>query len=314
MDLLDDVVVSCYDPQNVMVGRKRDDGRPRIYQPMTVNCGRCLGCRTKQARDWSFRLIHESYTKSSAFYLTLTYAPEYLPENGSLEPEEFRKWLKRLRKRSRGRISYYGCGEYGDITGRPHYHAIVLGSDLFLDRLELGRRDGYKLYQSDTLDKTWPQGFVELQGMSYGAAAYVAGYVRKKVSKSVDPDAYERVKADSGELVEIEPEFSSVSRRPAIGREWIRRMWREVYPRDHLRMNGFEFRPPRYYDKWMDEDHTLKAKEPQCPMGCDEHREMMVGVREKRLEEAYSYTAQELEAKEKHHRKKVLLFQERGAI
>ena len=299
--------MSCYRPVNVMVNRiSAVPGGARVGACTPVPCGKCLGCREKQARDWSFRLIHEAQMHDSAFFVTLTY--DRLPLHGSLEPEEFQKWMKRVRRRHAGRVSYYGCGEYGDESQRPHYHAVLIADGLFLDRQEIGRRGGYKIYESEMLRKTWKHGFVELQAMSRGAAAYVAGYVRKKMSKLDSPDHYTRVVPETAELVEIEPEFSRMSRRPAIGQSWIRKYWRDVYPRDFIPRNGFEFRPPRYYDKWMDTDHGGDG----CD--CDEHREVMNEVRDKRWEELYELTPAQLEAKEVHHRKKVNLFQSRGAI
>lgn len=276
---------------------------------MDVNCGRCLGCRTKQARDWSFRIMHEAALQDS-YVIGLTY--EKLPPNGSLVPKDLQDWMKRLRRKHKGRISYYSCGEYGDESERPHYHAIVMGKDLFLDREEIGRRKGYKVYQSDTLDKTWTLGHTDLEALGYGAAAYVAGYVRKKVSKLDSEDHYSRYKPDTGEVVEIAPEFSRMSRRPAIGKKWIQKFWRDVYPRDFVPSNGFEFRPPRYYDRWMMRDHS-QDQDNTCT-DCREHLEVMIAVKEKRWEERYEMTPQELASKEKAHKAKVNLFQKRDAL
>jgi hypothetical protein len=190
----------------------------------------------------------------------------------------------------------------------------LLGDNLFLDRRLIGVRNGIKLYQSDMLDSTWDKGFIELAGMSQGAANYIAGYVRKKLAKADNPNRYERVDGKTGEIFEVEQEFSSMSRNPAIGLNWIRRTWRAVYPRDILTMNGYEFRPPRYYDKWMDDDHSLKKNHPDCPGGCDEHRSVMPEVREKRWAQRYEFEKRELRAMEKHHKKRMKLFSERSGI
>lgn len=281
----------------------------RVGHKTQVPCGRCLGCRTKQARDWAIRLTHESLVRRDAWYITLTY--EKAPERGSLEPVEFQKWLKRLRRRHLGRLSYYGCGEYGDATDRPHYHAVILGDQVFRDREEIGRRGPYKVYRSELLEKTWSKGFTELQAMSYGAAAYVAGYVRKKISKLDSEDHYSRYVPETGELVEVEPEFSRMSRRPAIGKDWIRQNWRDVYPRDFIPMNGREFGVPRFYDKWMDGDHS--EEEVPCD-SCDEHREVMHAVRDKRWEDRYEFSRYELDSMESAHKSRVSLFSSRDAI
>lgn len=134
--------------------------------------------------------------------------------------------------------------------------------------------------------------------MTRSSAAYVAGYVRKKVSKKDDPDAYVRVDPESGELVELVPEFSRMSLKPAIGRRWIERHWRDVYPRDFVVVEGKEYKPPRYYDKWMDENHP----------------DVMLQVREKRLEELEDVEPEKLQAKAAIHAARVSLFESRGAV
>ena len=40
------------------------------------------------------------------------------------------KLSKRLRDRvGYGRFRFYACGEYGETTNRPHYHAILFNYD-----------------------------------------------------------------------------------------------------------------------------------------------------------------------------------------
>lgn len=90
--------------------------------------------------------------------------------------------------------------------------------------------------------------------MSFAACAYIAGYVRKKVRQKDDPEHYTRVDPDTGELHELVPEFARMSRRPGIAREWISRYWSDVYPRDHVTLDGAKMKPPRYYDIWLEEN------------------------------------------------------------
>ena len=120
----------------------------------------------------------------------------------------------------------------------------------------------------------------------------------KKVHRKVNPHAYTRVNPLTGELVELHEEFSRMSTRPAIGRRWIERYWEEVYPRDSVVLNGREQKPPRYYDKWMDQHHP----------------EVMMLVREKRYEESQDLSSYSLAAKEKIHEARVGLYQKRDTI
>jgi len=229
--------------------------------------------------------------------VTLTYAPEKVPEYGSLEPRDPTLFLKRARADWGSRLSYYLCGEYGERTFRPHYHVVLYGVP-FMDRDIIDVRHDAPVFRSDQLESWWKLGLCEFTGLTYGAARYVAAYVRKKVRQRDVPEHYTRVDPSTGELVQLRREYGVMSRRPAIGRAWIERNWRDVYPRDFVVMDGKELRPPRYYDKWMDENHPR----------------VMMEVREKRYEELVELSAKQLESKEKVHEAKVDLFQGRHAV
>ena len=232
--------MACYHPSKLDVERQLlGDVRPRL-DTVTVPCGKCLGCRSDQGREWAIRLKHEAdLHPASSWFVTLTYAPEFVPGNapedyrarGSLDPDEVRDFLKRLRHKSRNKIGYYLCGEYGETTDRPHYHMALFGLEL-RDKEEFQVRSGIPIYTSPTLEQTWGKGFVEFSALSWKSASYVAGYVIKKAREKVDPTKHLRVDPDTGEIVELEQEFARMSRRPALGRRWIDRYWRDVHPRD----------------------------------------------------------------------------------
>lgn len=251
--------------------------------------------------------MHECQMHESAWFLTLTYADDKIPEYGSLYPEHLSVLFKALRKRERqtarfrGRrarpISYFACGEYGERTKRPHYHAVLFGAE-FLDKRVFRVAGGNRVWRSRALEARWTHGFSEFGTVTEASASYVAGYVKKKVSKKVNPDAYVRVDDWTGELVKIHPEFSRMSLKPAIGKRWIEKYWQEVYPRDRVVVEGREYRPPRYYDKWMD----------------DNHPEVMLEVREKRYEEAVDLSPEKLRAKEEIHRVRSGLFERRHKV
>ena len=90
-------------------------------------CGQCIPCRINRKRLWTHRLMLESFSHSDATFVTLTYDPEkYSGE--SLRPEDVTKFLKRLRRKLEPKkLRYYLVGEYGDKTGRPHYHIALFG-------------------------------------------------------------------------------------------------------------------------------------------------------------------------------------------
>ena len=124
-------------------------------------CGRCIGCRLERSRQWAVRLVHEKRFHSRSSFITLTYAPEHMPRDGSLNLEHFQKFLKRLRK-WRGdpkSIRFFHAGEYGEKRGRPHYHAIIFGEDFRDQMRDVERSDrGDVTWRSPQLDRLWPFG------------------------------------------------------------------------------------------------------------------------------------------------------------
>lgn len=251
------------------------------------------------------RLTHEADCRPSAWFVTLTYSPENIPENGALDPEDFRQFVKRLRRRVEAPVSYYVCGEYGETTFRPHYHAVLYGP-AFLDKRLLTHRSGAPVWTSETLDAAWRLGISEFTALTYGNASYAAGYVRKKVRHQDDPDHYIRVNPSTGELVQLPREFNRQSTRPAIGRTWIEKYWRDVYPRDFVVVNGFPKKPPRYYDKFMDL--------PEEKGGCNERRELLLQVREQRYKDIVEIGDEKLIMKEKVHRARIGLYNHRDSV
>lgn len=118
-------------------------------------------------------------------FVTLTYADESLPVSGSLSRVHWREFSKGIGCR------YFGVGEYGSVSGRPHYHAILAG-------VPAGEA-------SRLVAQRWRHGFASVLDYSPERAQYVAGYVVKKWTKVCD------------ELGDRLPEFAVMSRRPGFG-------------------------------------------------------------------------------------------------
>lgn len=89
-----------------------------------------------------------------------------------------------------------------------------------------------------------------------------------------------------------------MSLKPAIGKRWIEKFWQDAYPRDYVVMDGLQFKPPRYYDKWMEKHHP----------------DIMFDVRFKRDKEAKILEETKLAMKEKIHAARVELYQQRGKV
>lgn len=184
--------------------------------------------------------MHEAALYPANCFLTLTYGDDWLPPDGSLRRRDFQLFMKRLRRYLDGSVvRYYQCGEYGDRFGRPHYHSLLFGYD-FPDKIPWSVRSGRPVWRSRALEALWPFGLSEIGSVTYESAAYVARYVMKKVRG--DPAAVEA--AYGGR----EPPYSTMSRKPGIGKAWLDKFGCEVYPSDGIVMRGKLMKPPRFYD------------------------------------------------------------------
>jgi hypothetical protein len=70
----------------------------------------------------------------------------------------------------------------------------------------------------------------------------------KKINGNMQEAHYEHT-TRYGEVVQRVPEFSTMSRNPGIGHAWFDRFNSDVFPSDHVVVNGKELKPPRYYDR-----------------------------------------------------------------
>lgn len=173
---------------------------------LRLPCGGCIGCRTANARAWAFRCHLELAQHRTAVFSTLTYRDETLPV--TLQIRHPQLWLKRLRKAlgPTRPIRFFLCGEYGEQTHRPHYHAILYGLS------ELDRH---------IIEETWQLGNTRTEAATPARIAYCAGYSAKKIGWKLERG--ERIDPETGEVYEWQPPFTTMSRRPGIGghaRQW----------------------------------------------------------------------------------------------
>lgn len=280
----------CFYPLNGYRAKKKaENGKRRIVfslseglsdRPVTVPCGQCIGCRLEYSRQWAIRCMHEASLHQDNCYITLTYDDDNLPVNGSLIKSHFVVFMKKLRKLKEFKnreIRFYMCGEYGEIYGRPHYHAILFNMD-FKDKTLFKVEKGFRLYTSESLGKLWKYGHHAIGDVTFHSAAYVARYVVKKVNgKMIDKEIpkkfivngeeivlnlkpYEKVNFETGEIVNVEKEYCNMSRKYGIGKKWYEKYKSDVYPNDKVIVNSFPVNPPKYYDKLFELDNEKKFK------------------------------------------------------
>lgn len=141
----------------------------------------------------------------------------------TLSKRHVQLYFKRLRKQGL-HFRYLCSGEYGDMTYRPHYHAVFFG---------LG------ISQPEIVSE-WRHGFARVDMLNPASLAYVCGYVAKKIGHA--EAARERVSHD-GEVYTYQPPFLLSSRRPGIGGDarQFTRSWRET-----AILDGHRVPVPRY--------------------------------------------------------------------
>lgn len=205
-------------------------------------------------------------------------------ENGKqVKQSHFQAFMKRLRKKLAGqRIKYFQCGEYGSICrhgidltlvscplcnlGRPHHHAILLGVQ-FGDLKAYAVQRGTTRYTSETLERLWGHGFVDVGTVTKQSAGYVARYCLKKITGDQAAGHYQRI-TEQGEVIALEPEYASMSN--GIGRAFFEKYRSDFFPSDEVPVpgHGVQRGMPRYYDELNEqldpEEHEeVKARREQ---------------------------------------------------
>lgn len=203
------------------------------------------------------RCMHEAALYEHNAFITLTYDDEHLPELCGLKKRDFQLFMKRLRKHA-GKLRYYHCGEYGEQTGRPHYHAILFGYQ-FPDLVRITTGDG-ALYYSELLTQIWGKGHTTVGTVTFDSAAYVARYCVKKQTGE-NATHYETLDPESGEIHSVQAPYATMSRRPGIGKAWYDKYKGDCYPSDFIIMNGKKMQPPAFYHKQLEQEDPAMHKQ-----------------------------------------------------
>ena len=254
--------MECLHPQR---GRKvvRDMEFDYVYR-----CGNCKPCQMHHRECVVTRIMLESAMHPPGWtaFITLTYANAPLTDKGvpTLRKEDLQDFLKRLRWRFPAKtLRHVSVGEYGEKSGRPHYHLIVFGAPLnrIKDAVkgcwpEAVENPAYP----DRSDERWINGlgWSEITPVSLERARYVAGYTMKKwMQRGTVPAGA----AD---------EFTHFSRRPALAQQSAEAIWQSlarhgmdvVLTRGNLVRRGQTTVPGyvRFNDRMWPLDSFLKKK------------------------------------------------------
>jgi hypothetical protein len=154
------------------------------WEQLPVACRQCWRCKKNRVNDYVARSMCEASTSEHVCCLTLTYAPRDDLADKVLHPSHFQLFMKLLR-RAGHKVRYLVAGEYGDLKGRAHFHAL-----LFFTHVEpsKGEAPAYGTWSApfslEMPNKTnvhireWPHGHVRADWTkSEKAARYVCKYL-----------------------------------------------------------------------------------------------------------------------------------------
>lgn len=158
-----------------------------------------------------------------------------------LVPKHFTQFMKSVRQRWKRDynfegIRFFGCGEYGSKSLRPHYHLIMFNFPIF--DLQLYKyNNGNPLYVSEVLNSVWNKGYVVIGKVSPQSCGYVARYnYKKQISKQ--------------NIFGVPHEFVRMSRNPGIASMYFSKHYEElVKSQFSVYFDGREYRNISYFKR-----------------------------------------------------------------
>lgn len=170
--------MKCTNPLRLKATDEREE--------MDVPCRKCLACQINRRHEWAYRITAECFDKPSCF-VTLTLSDYEIDVNHRwLSKKDCQDFFKRLRKNTGAKFKYFLCGEYGERTNRPHYHACIMGwrpPDLVYYRAS---SRGSPMFTSLFLESVWKLGLCSVGDVTHASASYVAGYIQKNLGVYYD--------------------------------------------------------------------------------------------------------------------------------
>lgn len=224
--------VACLNPLGGWyASTPNDSGRHSVtfslhsgYQdrPIDIPCGKCIGCLRDKATGWAIRCYHESIQHLRNSFVTLTYDEQHCPS--AVSKRELQLLFKRMRKGGM-KFRYFGAGELGSRTRRPHYHVLFFGEDFLSDAVPFGANGEY--YTSEKLSSYWGLGMAMCAPCEPASCFYTASYALKNLD---DPDA-----------------FHISSRKPYLGHGWLSRYYDDISRNGFITIEGRKVAVPKSY-------------------------------------------------------------------
>lgn len=215
------------------------------WRQILVRCGKCYTCREAFVRSKAQQAYAEFLSApTKPLFCTLTYedvnlpiGPKFSAVRSGVHPgvhpvlryEHFRQFIRELR-RDFPKVRFFGCGEYGPSTSRPHYHLVLYS----------GYPEGIDLFDvRESLLKYWRRGFVQVDFAVEKHFDYVASYVCKK---SVETNS---------EMLPSAMPFVSGSKSPPLGYAFYHRYIGDIINKGYCQVQSRRLYPPRSFFVWL---------------------------------------------------------------
>lgn len=152
---------------------KRKYGANNVF---LLPCGKCEACRRNYAEQWAVRCTLEASEHLYNYFITLTYDDAHLPYGDKRDIDLF---LDRLEgKGHKNKVRYFITKEFGELTGRLHYHGILF-MDEPLTLVDGKLLNGNMYYHAKEITKAWDYGLHNIARFECNCARYVAKYATK---------------------------------------------------------------------------------------------------------------------------------------
>jgi hypothetical protein len=259
-----------WDPNHYKHTKSKNNSKYSKWDIQKIPCRKCWACQLNYSAEWATRILLEAKeTPGFNFFITLTYDDLHLPIAEKIETEDevyyndgtwggtiyedhVYTFINSIRQKFHRKpynydgIKYFFCSEYGETTGRPHYHVILLHCPIDIRYFYDCHVDtNFKAHWKSTeLEKYWDKGIIDVAELEWSCAAYVARYCTKKISYDKDPSVYFK----QGKM----PERIHMSK--GIGFKWYQEHKDEIYKNDEIIMrtvkgNVGSAKPPKAFDR-----------------------------------------------------------------
>lgn len=233
-----------------------------VTQLYDVPCGKCLDCSIARKYDRATRIMLEASCFTNNVFITVTIDQENLKSNDLADnlftqfkkdfrrvygeaqycPISYKNRKKNFKSYTHKKFKFIETGEYGDLRGRKHYHAIIFNHS-FRDLRDTGfySSKGNPVFTSDALRNLWKLGNVQCENLTFDLALYVGKYITDgwEDDYSVDPETNQPRKKP----------YSTSSH--GIGLTWLKKYYKDLLGAGVVMLNDRDCPIPRYFKKKM---------------------------------------------------------------